>query len=214
MRVRIINGERPHETLGLRRRRSRAGVPTTGAGRHDLTMDSRARRVEAYRRVRDLSYDTVSAHDAAGLRALGRGDCVAKAHLLSEELQHLGATCRLVSWEYELPVLVPVQRDLACRSDVHTAVQVLVEDRWLLVDATHDPALADLGLTVGRWDGESATEPAYPAVGPVAVLDRHGKSPELDETTRRIRREVAATPPHLIAQYQRDLNALFERARS
>lgn len=177
-------------------------------------MDSRARRVEAYRWVRDLPYDTVSAHDAAGLRALGRGNCVAKAHLLAEALQHLGATCRMVSWEYELPVLVPVQRALAFRSDAHTAVQVLVEDRWLLVDATHDPALADLGLTVGRWDGESATEPAYPAVGPVAVLDRHGKSPELDETTRRISREVEATPPHLIAQYQRDLNALFERARS
>lgn len=52
-----------------------------------------------------LPYDEVSERDAAGLRALGRGNCVAKAHLLSEELQRLGATCRMVSWEYELPVL-------------------------------------------------------------------------------------------------------------
>ncbi|UEJ84337.1 transglutaminase domain-containing protein [Brachybacterium halotolerans subsp. kimchii] len=177
-------------------------------------MDSGARGVEVYRWVRDLPYDTVSARDAAGLRALGRGNCVAKAHLLSEELQRLGAMCRIVSCEYELPALVPTQHDLAFSSDVHTAVQVRVVDRWLLVDATHDPALADLGLTVGRWDGESATEPAYPAVGPVVVLDRRGRSAELDDVLSRIAGEVEATSPRLVTQYQRELNALFKQARS
>lgn len=170
--------------------------------------------VETYYRVRRLPYDTAAAYDAPGLRAQGRGNCVAKAGLLAEELSTLGAICRIVSWEYELPDLVEVQRDLEFASDIHTAVQVRVEGRWLLVDATHDPALVNLGLTVGRWDGETDTEPAYPAVGPVVALDRNGHSPQLDRVTERIARQVQNTRPDFVAKYQRDLNLLFEQARS
>ncbi|UFU06606.1 transglutaminase domain-containing protein [Ruania halotolerans] len=171
--------------------------------------------VRAFESVRDLPYDTTAAHDAAGLRARGRGNCVAKAALLAEELSRFGATCRLVSWEYELPILVAVQRDLSFTSDIHTAVQVRVDDRWIVVDATHDPALANLGLTVGRWDGRAATEPAYQPVDPVVPHGPYGlsKSP-LDSVMARIGHQVEATGPDLIAQYQRDLNVLFELARA
>lgn len=177
-------------------------------------MPHQDRFVEAYYRVRGLPYDTAAAYDAPGLRAQGRGNCVAKADLLADELSGLGATCRIVCWEYELPALVEVQRDLAFASDIHTTVQVRMEDRWILVDATHDPALANLGLTVGWWDGETDTEPAYPAVGPVVALDRHGNAPQLDRAMERIAWQVENTHPDLIATYQRDLNLLFEQARS
>lgn len=172
------------------------------------------RLVASYNRVRGLPYDTVAAYDADSLRAQGRGNCAAKADLLAQELHDLGVPCRLVSWEYALPALVEVQRDLAFDSDVHTAVQARVGNRWLLVDATHDPALAKLGLTVGHWDAKSATQPAYAASGPVIVLDRHGQSPHLDQVNARIGRQVERTPAEAIAQYQHDLNLLFENARS
>lgn len=119
-----------------------------------------------------------------------------------------------VSWEYELPDLVDVQRRLSFRTDIHTAVQVHVEGRWVLADATHDAALESLGLTIGRWDGRSDTEPAYQAVGPVIVQGDGGPgSRSLEGAMARIGRQVAATDPNLIAQYQRDLNELFDGCR-
>ncbi|MFC7375748.1 MULTISPECIES: transglutaminase domain-containing protein [unclassified Brachybacterium] len=172
------------------------------------------RLVELYESVRGLPYDTVAAFDAAGLRAQGRGNCVAKAALLAEELSNVGMQCRMVCWEYELPVLVDVQRELRFFSDIHTAVEVHVDDRWALVDATHDPALASLGLTVGSWDGASATEPAYRPVGPVIPHDRQGRTPALDEAATRIGHQVERTDPELVSRYQEDLNRLFEKARS
>lgn len=170
--------------------------------------------VTLFERVRDLPYDTTSAYDGEGLRAQGRGNCVAKAALLAEELGALGLPCRTVSWEYELPLLVDVQQRLGFRADIRTAVQVHVGGRWVLVDATHDPRLGTLGLTVGRWDGRSATEPAYQPIGPCVVLGQDGPgSAQLQEASERIERLVEATRPELITQYRDELNALFESCR-
>ena len=177
-------------------------------------MANEAQLVEIYECVRDLPYDTGAAHDAVSLREQGRGNCVAKADLLAEELSGVGVECRLISWEYELPVMVDVQHDLFFDSDVHTAVQVHFGGRWLLVDATHDPALAALGLAVGHWDGASGTEPAYQAVGSTFPHGHDGLSRELEAALERIGQQVEADDPELIARYQHDLNQLFERARS
>ncbi|WP_114853964.1 hypothetical protein [Brachybacterium sp. YJGR34] len=59
----------------------------------------RDRAVEIFTRVRALPYATDAAYDAPGLRERGRGNCVAKAELLAEELRGIGMTVRLVSWE-------------------------------------------------------------------------------------------------------------------
>lgn len=176
-------------------------------------MTNAAHLVEIYESVRDLPYDTAAAHDASSLRARGRGNCVAKAALLAEKLAEFGVECRLVSWEYELPVLLDVQHEVSFTSDVHTAVQVRLDGQWLVVDATHDPPLATLGLTASQWDGASATEPAYRAVGDIVPHGRGGFSCELDKTLERIGQRVEATDSDLIARYQRDLNQLFELAR-
>lgn len=177
-------------------------------------MDVRASLVSLFERVRDLPYDTASAYDAAGLRATGRGNCVAKAALLVEELGAHEVPCRTVAWEYELPLLVDVQQSLGFRTDIHTAVQAHIDGRWVLVDATHDPPLGALGLTVGRWDGCSETEPAYQPVGPCVVPGQGGPgSAQLQEAMERIGRQVEAARPGLITQYQDELNALFESCR-
>jgi transglutaminase-like putative cysteine protease len=165
--------------------------------------------------VRGLPYDTASAYDAAGLRATGRGNCVAKAALLAEELGAHDVQCRTVSWEYELPRLVGMQERLGFRTDIHTAVQARIDGRWVLVDATHDPPLGALGLTVGRWDGCSETEPAYQPIGPCVVHGQDGPgSAQLQEAMERIGRQVEAVRPELITQYRDELNALFEGCRA
>ncbi|PCC38825.1 hypothetical protein CIK66_12965 [Brachybacterium alimentarium] len=185
-----------------------------GKARQDGRVTNEAQLVEIYESVRNLPYDTAAAHDAASLREQGRGNCVAKAGLLAEELSDVGVECRRISWEYKLPVLVDVQHELSFDSDVHTAVQVLLSGKWILVDATHDPALAALGLAVGHWDGASATEPAYQALGSILPHGHDGLLRDLDEAIERIGEQVEATDPELIVRYQHDLNQLFERARS
>ncbi|MGH9196756.1 MAG: hypothetical protein ACRD1T_13560 [Acidimicrobiia bacterium] len=44
-----------------------------------------------------------------------------------------------------------------------------IQNQWVPVDATHDAQLAALGLVVNEWDGEKATRPAYPPIGPILV---------------------------------------------
>lgn len=67
---------------------------------------------------------------------------------------------------------------------------------------------------MGCWDGASATEPAYQAVGSTFPHGQGSSSLQLDEVQSRIGEQVEATNPDLIARYQRDLNQLFERTRS
>lgn len=161
-----------------------------------------------------MPYATDAAFDAVGLRERGRGNCVAKASLLAEDLVALGMTTRLVSWEYELPVLLDVQRTLRFGTDVHTATQVQLGDEWLLVDATHDPALARLGLAVSQWDGRTSTGGAYSTLGPWFPHDDAAAMARLEQVSERIGREVAETDADVVQQYLRELNALFESARA
>ena len=65
--------------------------------------------------------------------------------------------------------------------------------KWILVDATHDPALAALGLAVGHWDGASATDPAYQALGSILPHGHDGLLRDLDEAIERIGEQVEAT---------------------
>lgn len=176
-------------------------------------MQANDRAVEIYERIRNLPYATDGAHHARGLEEHGRGNCVAKAQLLAEELTACGLVTRLVSWEYELPILVAVQRLLRFRFDVHTAVELKLAGTWTLLDTTHDPPLALLGLSVGHWEGISGTEPAYPPLGPVIAHDGPDAASRIDEMTTRIGHHVEATDPALVNQYRRDLNELFEQAR-
>lgn len=92
--------------------------------------------------VRDLPYATDAASDAAALVRLGRGNCLAKADLLARGFRLLGHAARRVRWCYHLPAQPPAVALLPSRDDVHTAVEVRLAGRWVLVDATHDPPRA------------------------------------------------------------------------
>jgi len=125
--------------------------------------------VRAFLEVRELPYAIDAAHAADDLQRVGTGDCLAKAELLARRLTALGLRTRLVRCRYELPAVVPEVAALPSRLDLHRAVEVFLDDRWLLADATHDSGLAGTGLTVADWDGLSSTEPAYPPIGPTLV---------------------------------------------
>ncbi|WP_170223021.1 transglutaminase domain-containing protein [Nonomuraea turkmeniaca] len=138
-------------------------------------MDARAERIALFLAVRNVPYATDGAHDAEALMGVGRGDCLAKAAYLIGGFRALGYQARRVRWLYYLPDQPAEVWTLVSREDVHTASEVLIEGKWRLVDATHDPALAAAGLVVAEWDGLTDTVPAYEPQGP---LWRPGDGPE------------------------------------
>ena len=151
-------------------------------------QDDCARRAALFLAVRDLPYATDSASDAAELIALGRGNCLAKADLLSHGFRRMGVEVRMVKWRYELPPKPPEVALLPVSYDIHTAVEVAVGGVWVLVDATNDPPLASGGLTVAGWDGTSATVPNYVPSGPIW---REGEDD----------RDIAAALADIVARY-------------
>lgn len=123
--------------------------------------------LDLFHQVRAVPYATDGSHTADDLLAVGRGDCLAKAAYLLREAARLGYEVRRVRWLYHLPPLPAEVALLPSREDVHTAVEILLDGRWVLMDATHDPPLAVAGLTVADWDGATDTVPAYPPIGPL-----------------------------------------------
>ncbi|MEW1551863.1 hypothetical protein [Streptomyces tsukubensis] len=109
-------------------------------------------------------------------------------------------------WLYHLPDRPPEVRLLRSREDVHSAAEVLIDGRWTLVDATHDPGLARAGLTVADWDGTAVdTALAYPAAGP---LWRPGAGPEP------VPNQGVTAPDPAGPNYRRAFNAWLREARS
>ena len=160
-----------------------------------------AEAVAAFEGVRALPYAIDAAHDASGLIEKQAGNCLAKSALLAQTLTDLGFGVRMVRWLYLLPDVVPQTVELPDRLDLHRAVEVWRRGRWVLVDATHDPALASGGLTVGAWDGTSSTAPAYPSVGPRLLEGRD--SAEIEDALARIGRWVDACPSPVLARWRR-----------
>ncbi|MFI7708470.1 transglutaminase domain-containing protein [Nonomuraea sp. NPDC049480] len=120
-------------------------------------MDARAEQIALFLAVRNLPYATDGAHDAKTLMTVGRGDCLAKSAYLIKGFQALGYQARRIRWPYHLPDRPAEGQLLPSRQDVHTAVEVLIDGRWTLVNATHDPPLAAAGLAVAEWDGIADT---------------------------------------------------------
>lgn len=167
--------------------------------------------VAAFDQVRGLPYAIDAAHDADSLDALARGDCLAKSDLLARRLRRLGFRVRMVRWLYLLPDVVPETRELPSRLDMHRAVEVWSRRGWILVDATHDPALARAGLTVTEWDGISSTQAAYPPVGPLWVEGRD--SDEIANGLARVRRWVDACPPLVLERWREAYIRWLDQAR-
>lgn len=164
--------------------------------------------------VRDPPYATNAAADAAALVRLGRGNCLAKADLLTRGLRLLGDDVRRVRWRYQLPEQPPEVGLLPSRDDIHTAVEVNIAGRWVLVDATHDPPLARGGFVVNDWDGEHQTSPAYEPRGPIWREGRDDEAIAAALAAIMAPYYGAATAPATGATYLSAFNAWLEQLRA
>jgi hypothetical protein len=159
--------------------------------------------------VRDLPYALDGAHDADGLLAQGRGDCLAKSELMRLAARKLGMAARYVCWLYLLPAVVPEVAELPSRLDVHRAVQVRVGGTWVLADATHHPGLRRTPLPVSDWDGKHDTKPGHPPAGPVIVEE--AAPDEARQAREQVRRWTTSCPPQVLARWKSEYIAWLKR---
>lgn len=136
--------------------------------------DALRARVAVFEQIRDIPYAIVPELNDAGRYAeiltLGKGSCTPKHFLLCSMYQQLGLSVLYAVYpfhwaEVEVPYppalrrlaeALPLSYHLACRAEI--------EGRLVLVDATLDPVLEQMGLPVNKdWDGLSDTRiPIHP----------------------------------------------------
>ena len=162
--------------------------------------------------VRDMPYRTDAAHTADELLALGAGSCLAKADLMERGLRRLGYRARRVRWLYELPGQPAEVALLPSRSDIHSATEVLIDGHWRVVDATLDPALARIGLSVTSWDGVGDSDVAFVPAGPIWRAGHDDES--IAAAPTEIERAWLQAPPGAGRRYRVAFNRWLDSARS
>ncbi len=134
----------------------------------ELTEGKAAReaRISIYEKIRDIPYalipELISAENYINILTVGKGSCTPKHLLLATLYEKLGFTVLLAvypfKWadvEIELPSRLKKQAE-SLPDDHHLACRVEINGKLILVDATVDLPLENLGLPVNReWDGES-----------------------------------------------------------
>ena len=136
-------------------------------------------RISVYEHIRDIPYAIIAAMrdpkvGPAALIEMNRGSCNPKHVLLGELFTRLGLKVKYAnySFDWDDPAVKypPELRALVKKIPFgnHLACKVLIDDRWVLVDATWDPPLRKAGFPVNeRWDGVSDTKNAVTPISEV-----------------------------------------------
>jgi len=133
---------------------------------HEWTQGKNAKdaRITVYYKIRDIPYAVIpelnSSEQYVRILELNRGSCTPKHFLLCDMYQRIGMEVLYVVYPFrwdEFAFLYPPKlRKLAKAMPIgyHLACKVDIAGKFILVDATLDPALQKLDLTVNQeWDG-------------------------------------------------------------
>ena len=125
-------------------------------------------RIRIFEKIRDIPFAVVPEFFSlekgpAEMLIRNKGFCVPKHYLLGMMYRNLGAPVRYCTYSFrwsKLDVDYPAaMAKLADNAPVtyHLACEVFIDDEWVLVDATWDPALKKAGFPVNEnWDGKSS----------------------------------------------------------
>ncbi|MTI16225.1 hypothetical protein E1162_03110 [Rhodobacteraceae bacterium RKSG542] len=143
---------------------------------------------------------------------LGAGDGRHKAAALKAILEVWGEEVYSITVPFDwadLPVPVPVLSKLTDTRSFHNALVVKTGERWIIVDATWDPALEKLGFpVVSDWNGHTSTL----SITPKATQIEHARSfKTMDELYTRY--AVAKPNEEQVHAFISAFNGWIERAR-
>lgn len=135
-------------------------------------LNDREARISIFRHIRDIPYAIIpKLRDPevgpSGILELNEGSCQPKHFLLAMLFAKLNIPVKYVTYPFkwgEQPL--KYNNDLqqivgSIPKAYHLACKAYLENKWVLVDATHDPALKKYGFPVNEgWDGASNTKNA------------------------------------------------------
>jgi len=129
--------------------------------------DPRAARVKIFEEIRDIPYAVIpqaldSERGPDEMLRVNKGSCQPKHYLLGEMFARLGISVFYMVYQFrwdDLPIDYPrYLKKLAQRmpNSRHIACRVRIDDNLVLVDATCDLPLEQVGIPVNKdWDGFS-----------------------------------------------------------
>ena len=133
---------------------------------HEWTRGKSAKdaRITIYYKIRDMPYAVIpelnDSKQYIHILELNRGSCTPKHFLLCDMYQRIGLEVLYViypfRWDKFAFLYPPELRRLAKAMPIsyHFACKVDIDGKFILVDATLDPALQKVGLPVNKeWDG-------------------------------------------------------------
>ena len=144
-------------------------------GKNDLEA-----RIDIFHKIRDIPYAIVTELNDyeryIDILKIGKGSCSPKHLLLCDMYQRLGMSVLYAVYPFRWdaveidypPELVKLAQALP--TSHHLACMVDISGSLVLVDATLDPALKEMGLPVNEeWDGISNTQLAITPCGEVQI---------------------------------------------
>ena len=156
-------------------------------------------RINIFNKIRDIPYaiiPEINDYDRfTDILTIGKGSCSPKHLLLCELYQRLGMSVLFAVYPFrwdEVEIDYPpklMKLAQALPTSYHLACMVDINGELVLVDATLDPALKEMGLPVNEeWDGISNTQLAIIPCGEVQI---HHPSEALFMTAQRDEKSLA-----------------------
>lgn len=122
--------------------------------------------VELYERVQAIPYYCLKQRDPALLLKKNKGSCSEKHLFLGKKFEKLGIPVKYVLIRSDWSDL-PIPKEIISKKDSsvgrHLALKINVNEKWIYVDATWDPALEKAGFPITKnWNGQLDTKFAFP----------------------------------------------------
>ena len=119
--------------------------------------------IRLFEKVRDIPYADIGSRNASDVFKQNKGTCSGKHELLKELYQEIGVQVKnfliMHRFKYMSVNYSAEIKKILDRSDIldpHNFIKILVNNKWIIVDATWDKALKKLGFIVNEnWDGHS-----------------------------------------------------------
>ncbi len=118
--------------------------------------------IELYEKVQKVPYYCLKERNPDKLFELNKGSCFEKNSYLGKQYEKLGIPVKyqLIVFDWrELPVPKDIMDKRENKLGEHLALKIMVDNKWVFVDPTWDPALEKAGFPLTKnWDGESDTK--------------------------------------------------------
>ena len=183
-------------------------------------LDAREARIAVFTRIRDMPYEIIAElkdpyEGPVKTLEAGRGSCTAKHFLLGAMLQLMELPVQYVTYPFywgDPDIAYPPEvKMLAERAplEYHLANKAFIDGKWVLVDATWDPAVAKAGFPVNHdWDGRSDTVNAVKPLREVVHDGAVERAQYTDEVKAAYSGEEALVLDEFVAAFNRWLREL------